>query len=52
MAPATRWVDQIQRLGTLLEPYRRRMNDISIFIKELKGRFAQWFNRHTPLALR
>jgi len=34
--------DQIQRL---LEPYRRRMYDISIFIKELKGRFAQWFNR-------
>src|SRR5271154_5772509 len=29
----------------LLEPYRKRMNDISIFIKELKGRFAQWFNR-------
>ena len=21
------------------------MNDISIFIKELKGRFAQWYNR-------
>jgi REP element-mobilizing transposase RayT len=35
-------LDQIQRL---LEPYRRRMNDISIFIKELKGSFAQWFNR-------
>jgi putative transposase len=35
-------VDQIQRL---LEPYRRRMYDISIFIKELKGRFAQWYNR-------
>src|ERR1700758_5849362 len=31
-------VDQIQRL---LEPYRRRMYDISIFIKELKGGFAQ-----------
>jgi len=29
----------------LLDPYRKRMNDISIFIKELKGRFAQWFNR-------
>ena len=29
----------------LLEPYRRRMNDISIFIKELKGRFAQCYNR-------
>ena len=34
--------DQIQRL---LQPYRRRMYDISIFIKELKGRFAQWYNR-------
>jgi putative transposase len=33
---------QIQRL---LEPYRRRMYDISIFIKELKGRFAQGYNR-------
>jgi putative transposase len=33
---------QIQRL---LEPYRRRMYDISIFIKELKGRFGQWYNR-------
>ena len=29
----------------LLEPYRKRMNDLSIFNKELKGRFAQWFNR-------
>ena len=34
--------DQIQRL---LQPYRSRMYDISIFIKELKGRFAQWYNR-------
>jgi putative transposase len=33
---------QIQRL---LEPYRKRMFDISIFIKELKGRFAQDYNR-------
>jgi REP-associated tyrosine transposase len=30
----------------LLEPFRKRMNDISIFIKELKGGFAQWYNRH------
>ena len=35
-------VDQIQRL---LEPYRKRMYDISIFIKELKGGYAQWYNR-------
>src|ERR1700726_856100 len=34
--------DQIQRL---LQPYRNRLFDISIFIKELKGRFAQWYNR-------
>jgi hypothetical protein len=33
---------QIQRL---LQPYLRRMSDISSFIKELKGRFAQWYNR-------
>jgi putative transposase len=29
----------------VLAPYRRRMNDVSVFIKELKGRFAQWYNR-------
>ena len=29
----------------MLEPFRKRMHDISIFIKELKGRFAQWYNR-------
>ena len=34
--------DQIQRL---LQPYRDRLFDLSIFIKELKGRFAQWYNR-------
>jgi hypothetical protein len=33
---------QVQRL---LDPYRRRMDDISVFIKELKGSFAQWFNQ-------
>jgi putative transposase len=33
---------QIQRR---LQPYRRRMYDISTFIKELKGRFAQGYNR-------
>ena len=32
-------------VSRLLEPFRKRMNDISIFIKELKGRFAQWYNR-------
>jgi putative transposase len=34
--------EQIQRL---LQPYRRRMFDFSIFIKQLKGRFAQWCDR-------
>jgi hypothetical protein len=34
--------EQIQRR---LQPYRRRMFDLSSFIKELKGRFAQWYNR-------
>ena len=34
--------DQIQRL---LQPYRNRLFDLSTFIKELKGRFAQWYNR-------
>ena len=33
---------QIQRL---LDGYRRRMYDISVFIKELKGQFAQWYNQ-------
>lgn len=47
--------EQIERNGkesngidlseSLLESYRRRMNDLSIFIKELKGGFAQWYNR-------
>ena len=37
--------DAIEQSNRLLEPYRRRMNDISIFVKELKGRFAQWYNR-------
>src|SRR4029077_2199345 len=32
----------IQRL---LDGYRRRMYDLSVFIKELKGRFAQWYNQ-------
>jgi putative transposase len=33
---------QVQRL---LDRYRRPMYDISVFIKELKGRFAQWYNQ-------
>jgi len=34
-----------QQGNRLLEPYRKRMYNLSIFFKELKGRFAQWFNR-------
>jgi putative transposase len=37
--------EAVEQSDRLLEPYRRRMNDLSIFIKELKGRFTQWFNR-------
>jgi len=32
--------ERFVRLMRRLEPYRRRMYDISIFVKELKGRFA------------
>jgi REP element-mobilizing transposase RayT len=34
-----RWERQI------IERYQRRMGDISIFMKELKQRFSQWYNR-------
>jgi REP element-mobilizing transposase RayT len=37
--------DGIARCEQLLQSFRRRMNDLSIFIKELKGSFAQWYNR-------
>ena len=37
--------DGAEQIQQLLQPYRRRMFDLSIFIKELKGRFAQWYNR-------
>jgi putative transposase len=40
--PQTDGDAQVQRL---LDRYRRRMYDISIFIKELKGQFAQWYNQ-------
>ena len=29
----------------ILDRYRKRMFDLSVFIKELKGRFAQWYNQ-------
>jgi putative transposase len=37
--------DGIEQRNRLLDPYRRRMHDISIFLKELKGGFAQDYNR-------
>ena len=37
--------DGAARVQRLLDRYRRRMYDISVFIKELKGRFAQWYNQ-------
>lgn len=30
---------------SLLRPYRRRMGDLGLFMKTLKQRFTQWFNR-------
>jgi REP element-mobilizing transposase RayT len=43
-----RYVDQpdgIEQSNRLLDRYRRRMHDISILLKELKGGFAQGYNR-------
>jgi putative transposase len=43
-----RVTDPAQRkalLERLLAPYRKRMNDLSIFMKEGKGGFAQWYNK-------
>src|ERR1700759_1624470 len=37
--------DGAQQIQRRLQSYRRRMFDLSVFIKELKGRFAQWYNR-------
>jgi putative transposase len=37
--------DGIEQINRLLDSYRKRMNDLSIFFKELKGPFAQWYNR-------
>src|SRR6202047_2076056 len=45
LARCTQQPDATEQSNRLLEPYRRRMNDISIFVKELKGRFAQRYNR-------
>jgi putative transposase len=37
--------DRTEQINHLLNPYRIRMHDLSIFFKELKGPFAQWYNR-------
>jgi putative transposase len=37
--------DGVEQSKRLLEPYRRQMNDLSIFMKQLKGCFAQQYNR-------
>jgi hypothetical protein len=37
--------DGAEQTQRLLQPYRNRMFDLSVFIKELKGGFAQWYNR-------
>lgn len=37
--------DEIEQRKRLLEPYRKRMYDISTFNKELKGGYAQSYNR-------
>lgn len=29
----------------ILAPFRKRMGDVSVFMKELKQRFTQWYNR-------
>ena len=34
-----------KREEKILEPYRRRMGDLSGFMKDLKQRFSQWHNR-------
>ena len=41
-APRARWR---RSDPTTPAAYRNRLFDLSIFIKELKGRFAQWYNR-------
>jgi putative transposase len=35
----------LEQFDRLLDKYRRRMNNLSIFVKEFKGDFAKWYNR-------
>ena len=37
--------DGLEQSKRLLEPYRQQMNDLSFFMKQLKGCFAQQYNR-------
>jgi putative transposase len=37
--------DGVEQSKRVLEPYLRQMNDLSIFMKKLKGCFAQQYNR-------
>jgi putative transposase len=37
--------DGVEQSQHLLDPYRRQMNDPSIFMKQLKGYYAQQYNR-------
>jgi REP-associated tyrosine transposase len=45
LASCAQQPDRIEQSKRLLEPYRRRMYDLSTFIKALKGRFAQEYNQ-------
>ena len=40
--------DQAQQLR---DHYSSRLFDVSIYMKELKGRFAQWYNRPSPIRI-
>lgn len=38
-------VNRAQRVGSSPADWSSRLFDLSTFIRELKGRFAQWYNR-------
>ena len=40
--------DEAQQLR---DHYMSRLFDVSIYMKELKGRFAQWYNRPSPIRI-
>jgi putative transposase len=37
--------DRLEQFDRQLDKYRRRMNNLPIFVKEFKGDYAQWYNR-------